>query len=235
MTAEEKRRLAAALMQGRAGQNQYTQGAKRGCFFGYPREGMAGFSDCSSAVRACIRRAAGIDIGSNTDRQLRNYKKGLVVDHTQGILPDEAKLKPGDCLYFKGNSAHFGNVGHVEMYTGKNECWGHGSGIGPTKKDLAKYCRGRAAKNRRYFCAIRWILDETEAPGTAKSVFVTARGTWRIREKPGIMHRTIAFARQGDELEYISCQKAADGGKWVQVRCGQGAGWISYRAVKRTV
>ena len=58
----------------------------------------------------------------------------------------QEKLLPGDCLYFKGNKSHFKDVGHVEMYTGPNECWGHGSGTGPTKKDLRDYCRRRAAK-----------------------------------------------------------------------------------------
>ena len=163
MTTEEKRNYAAQLMKSRAKLNSYTQGAKRGYFFGYPDKEVGntdqkGYSDCSAAVRAAIKAAAGIDIGSNTSAQITNRSKGLIVDQTDGIYPDESKLLPGDCLYFKGNSSHPLDVGHVEMYTGPNECYGHGSGTGPTKKDLKAYCKSRGSATKRYFMAIRWIL-----------------------------------------------------------------------------
>ena len=129
MTADEKRLEAVRLMKSRAGRNEYTNGGKRNQFFGVP-EGADGFSDCSSAVRACIEQASGIDIGSNTDRQIRNLLagKGKLIDAGSGgrAMPDEALLKPGDCIYFRGNTSHVKDVGHVEMYTGPNECWGHG-------------------------------------------------------------------------------------------------------------
>lgn len=242
MTAEEKRAYAAALMKGRAGRNRYTNGGKRRYFFGYPSDGEDGYSDCSSAVRACIQKAAGVDIGSNTDGQLRNYGKGIVVDSTSGAYPDESKLLPGDCLYFKGNSRHFKDVGHVEMYTGPNECWGHGSGVGPTKKDLKEYCRKRAANGRRYFAAVRWILDEDGAEAFAPSdpvkeehpgwVVVSAAGTWRIRAGASLASKTLGFAKQGERLRcYGLC------GNWAAVRTEDGRckGWIAKKAVKRAV
>lgn len=169
MTQAEKRSEAVRLMKSRAKMNTYTNGGDRKYFFGKPdnapgNTSQKGFSDCSSAVRAAIRAAAGVDIGSNTDAQVRNRAKGRVVDMTDGYYPDESRLLPGDCLYFKGNTSHVLDVGHVEMYTGKNECYGHGSGTGPNKHDLKSYCKGRSNSKKRYFMAIRWILDGDTTP-----------------------------------------------------------------------
>ena len=167
LNAEALRELAVGYMTGRKGKNSYTQGSKRTYFFGYPDNEpgntmQKGYSDCSSAVRACIKAVAGIDIGSNTSAQINNRGKGAVVDQTDGYYPDESRLQPGDCLYFKGNTSHPMDVGHVEMYTGENECYGHGSGTGPTRKNLRDYCRSRASSRKRYFMAVRWITDGTE-------------------------------------------------------------------------
>lgn len=119
-------------------------------------------------MREAIKAACGIDIGSNTSAQINNRKtKGKVVHETTGYYPDESKLKVGDCLYFKGNTSHPLDVGHVEMYTGPNECYGHGSGTGPTKKDLKVYCKSRATSKKRYFMAIRWIPDDDAETGDA--------------------------------------------------------------------
>ena len=237
MTAQEKREEAVRLMKSRAGRNEYTKGGKRGYFFGYPEDGEDGWSDCSSAVRKCIERAAGIDIGGNTDKQLRNYKRGVVVDATDGSYPDETKLLPGDCLYFKGNRNHFKDVGHVEMYAGPNECWGHGSGVGPTKKNLYDYCRRRAANGGRYFAAVRWILDdevkEVYAPADPMQeeyVYVTARGTWRIRKHGSLAAKTLGFVRQGDRLCFYGVK-----GNWAAVKTQDGKlkGWVSLKAIKK--
>ena len=167
LNAEALRELAVGYMTGRKGKNSYTQGGNRKYFFGKPdnepgNTTQKGYSDCSSAVRAAIRAAAGIDIGSNTSAQVNNRGNGAVVDQTDGYYPDESRLLPGDCLYFKGNTGHPLDVGHVEMYTGNNECYGHGSGTGPTKKNLRDYCKSRASSRKRYFMAIRWITDGTE-------------------------------------------------------------------------
>lgn len=169
MTTNEKRLEAVRLMKSRTRKNTYTNGGDRKYFFGKPDNVVGnttqkGWSDCSSAVRAAIKAAAGIDIGSNTDSQVRNRAKGVVVDATDGYYPDESKLLPGDCLYFKGNTSHALDVGHVEMYTGKNECYGHGSGTGPNRHNLRDYCKGRATAKKRYFMAIRWIVDAGGAP-----------------------------------------------------------------------
>lgn len=163
MTASEMRRLAVDYMRQRQRKNTYTQGGDRIYFFGKPdnRPGdtaQPGFSDCSSAVRAAIRAAAGIDIGYNTDNQLRNRGRGLVVQEPNGI-PDADKLLPGDCLYFGGNQAHIFGVGHVEMYAGGGKLWGHGGGAGPYQSDMESYCRRRPC-----IMVVRWILGDDDAP-----------------------------------------------------------------------
>ena len=76
---------AAQLMQSRAGLNGYTQGSKRKYFWGYPdnevgNTSQAGYSDCSSAARSAILAAAGIDIGSNTNAQIKNRAKASFVE-----------------------------------------------------------------------------------------------------------------------------------------------------------
>lgn len=163
MTANEKRALAVEYMTSRKGLNSYTQGSNRKYFFGKPdntpgNKTQKGYSDCSSAVRTAIKAAAGIDIGSNTSAQINNRAKGLIVDETSGNQPNEKNLKPGDCLYFKGNQSHPMSVGHVEMYLGNGMLAGHGSGTGPKIRSMKDYCDSRKGSSR-YFMAIRWILD----------------------------------------------------------------------------
>lgn len=165
-TASEMRTSAVNFMTSRKGMNSYTQGGDRVYFFGKPdnkpgNTTQKGYSDCSSAVRAAIKAASGIDIGSNTSAQINNRKtKGVVVDETTRYYPDESKLLPGDCLYFKGNTSHPLDVGHVEMYIGNGKCCGHGSGTGPKIRNMREYCTSRANNKKRYFMAIRWINDD---------------------------------------------------------------------------
>lgn len=165
-TPAEQRATAVSLMTSRKAMNDYTQGSKRTYFFGYPDNQVGnttqeGYSDCSSAVRAAIKAATGIDIGSNTSAQINNRnKKGIIVHQTDGYYPDESKLLPGDCIYFKGNKSHPLDVGHVEMYIGNGQCCGHGSGTGPKIRNMRDYCKDRATASRRYFMAIRWIKDD---------------------------------------------------------------------------
>lgn len=170
-TPIEARNLAVKYMTSRKALNSYTQGGKRTYFFGYPdntvgNTSQKGYSDCSSAVRAAIKAATGIDIGSNTSAQINNRnKKGIIVHQTDGYYPDESKLLPGDCIYFKGNTSHPLDVGHVEMYIGNGQCCGHGSGTGPKIRNMRDYCKDRATAKRRYFMAIRWIKDDTATDG----------------------------------------------------------------------
>ena len=168
-TLSEQRDLAVHYMTSRKKKNDYTQGAKRDYFFGYPdnkpgNTTQAGYSDCSAAARKAIKAATGIDIGSNTSAQINNRnKKGIVVHETDGYYPDEDVLLPADCLYFKGNKSHPLDVGHVEMYIGNGKICGHGSGVGPKIQNMKDYCKSRANSKRRYFMTIRWIHGDEAA------------------------------------------------------------------------
>lgn len=174
--ASEMRRLATDYMRQRNRLNTYTQSSDRVFFYGKPenRPGdttTPGYSDCSSSVRAAIKAAAGIDIGYNTDQQIRNRGRGVIVEEPNGV-PDEKKLLPGDCLYFRGNSAHIMQVGHVEMYVGNGKLRGHGGGMGPYESDLRAYCARRPC-----FMVIRWILgDESDTPDPAPQRPTLRRG-----------------------------------------------------------
>lgn len=231
-TASEKRAQAVAYMKSRKKKNTYTQGSKRTYFFGYPdnkpgNTTQKGYSDCSAAVRAAIKAVTGVDIGANTSAQINNRnKKGVVVHTTDGYYPDESKLLPGDCLYFKGNTSHPLDVGHVEMYTGKNECTGHGSGTGPTVKDLKSYCKGRATSKKRYFMAIRWIPDDASEgsnsasnPNSAK-VKITGESV-NIRTGPGTKYTIIHVAHKNETFP------AADMKGWRPIEYGGHVYWVS--------
>ena len=215
MTATELRKKVVTLYKSRLSKSKYTQGADRGCFFGKPEGTNPGYSDCSSSIRAVYKRVLGVDIGSNTDAQVRS-KRGTVVDTTTGLYPNEDNLRPGDTLYFKGNSSHTESVGHVELYIGKGQCAGHGSGMGPKDKNLRNYCRGRGT-TKRYYKAIRWIQDDNEPtvpadpvvpanPVTTNgSVLVTGGSVWiragasKETDGLGIVHKGDVLKRSGSD------------------------------------
>lgn len=228
--ASEKRALAVEYITSRERKNSYTQGSKRDYFFGYPdnRPGntsQSGYSDCSSAVRRAILAACEVDIGANTSAQINNRnKKGLVVHQTDGYLPDESALLPGDCLYFKGNKSHPLDVGHVEMYIGNGRVCGHGSGTGPRIRSMKDYCASRSSASRRYFMAIRWIQDEEDIPDEQKITIV--KGKWNVRSGPGTDYSSVGTVGGGDVLRKI------DTGSWIPVSYNGQARFISPSAVK---
>lgn len=234
-TANEQRGMAVTLMKSREKKNSYTQGSKRSYFFGHPNNQVGnttqnGYSDCSSSVRACIKAASGVDIGSNTSAQINNRNKiGLVVHTTDGYYPDESKLLPGDCLYFKGNTSHPLDVGHVEMYTGDNECYGHGGGTGPTRKKLKEYCKSRASSKKRYFMAIRWIHDGDSSEylvGSISNGITVTNGSWNVCTGPDSNYESVGTVRKGSILEKV------DIGEWMPVIYNGKLRYISSKAVK---
>ena len=174
-TVREMRELAVDYMRQRNRMNNYTQGSDRIYFFGKPDNvpgdtTQPGYSDCSSSVRAAIKAAAGIDIGYNTDQQIRNRGRGQIIEEPNGV-PDVRKLLPGDCLYFGGNSAHIMNVGHVEMYVGGGKLRGHGGGLGPYESGMESYCRRRPC-----IMVIRWIIGDDDEPDPAPQRPTLRRG-----------------------------------------------------------
>lgn len=116
-------------------------------------------------ARGAAARAAGIDIGGNTSAQVSNRAKGIMVDDNRSgkrTFPPLDQLLPGDCVYWMGTPGNTWGVGHVEMVTGDDECHGHGSGTGPTRKPSLKSYSKQRTGDRRYLCTIRWIKDDEQ-------------------------------------------------------------------------
>jgi len=214
MTTQEKRQYAADLMVSRKGKNSYTQGADRVYFFGKPdnqvgNTAQKGYSDCSSAVRTAIKAAAGIDIGSNTSAQINNRGKGQIVHQTDGYYPDVDVLLPGDCLYFKGNSSHPLDVGHVEMYIGNGKCCGHGSGTGPKVRDVREYCASRASSTRRYFMTIRWIADAEGEDGARRTLKRGMEGPDVVKLQQALLALGYSIGAYGTDGDFGGDTEAA--------------------------
>lgn len=241
MTASEKRARAVELAKSREKMNDYTQGSKRKYVFGCPDNKVGnttqqGYSDCSSFVARITKAVTGIDIGSNTSAQINNRSKiGIIVDQTDGYYPNEDNLLPSDCLYFKGNTGHPLEVGHVEMYIGNGKIIGHGSGTGPKIKDLKDYCKSRANSKKRYFMAIRWIQDDdaekTDTPSEPDvpdyMTFEIASGTWNVRSGPGTKYASVGKVKGGAKVEGVN----TDG--WIPIIYNGELRWIGPKAVKK--
>lgn len=167
MTAAEKRNTVVNFVKSREGKNQYTQDERR-------TQVSSGFSDCSSLVWAAYVKV-NMSIGDYTGAQIENgswVTKG-------GSYPDESVLLPGDLLFFSSssNSGYPYNVGHVEMYVGSGQISGHGSGIGPTRKNMITYCGQRNANGAPYIGTKRYIpKDGSDTPSGIPGNPVVAAG-----------------------------------------------------------
>lgn len=170
MSYAEQREALASKVKSREGKNQYTQGSRRD-------EVANGYSDCSSLMRWAHEEVLGIYIGDNTEGQINSSKLTTVNVPIKNGIPDESKMLVGDLLFFRGRDTGrkaSQYVGHVEMYVGNGECSGHGSGIGPTRKNMADYCKQRQesnspvpAGNRGLICVRRAVtgMDPDEQKG----------------------------------------------------------------------
>ena len=137
MNTLQKRNAIVSKIVSRKEKNFYTQSANR-------FQVSTGYGDCSSTVRWAVLEATGIDIGTNTEAQIKSKKLEVVPVVIKNGIPAEINLLPGDLLYFRGtNDQRTKGVGHVEMYIGNGQICGHGSGIGPTIKSLKSYCKTR--------------------------------------------------------------------------------------------
>lgn len=166
MTVADKRTAVVSAVKSREGRNTYTQGSKRD-------QVASGWSDCSSLTRWAYEQI-GIDIGDNTEAQMVSKQLYNVVVPIDAGVPRESYLLPGDLLYFRGRDTRrkaTQYVGHVEMYMGGGELSGHGSGIGPTRKNMVNYCKQRQASsspvpagNRGLICVRRAVALIEEDP-----------------------------------------------------------------------
>lgn len=192
MTNNEKRAALVEKIESREGKNQYSQNDEL-------REKVgSGYSDCSSLQRWVHEKVLGIDIGDNTEAQMLSKKLTTVDVGISNGIPNEDRMLPGDLLYFRGTDTSrkaTSYVGHVEMYVGNGELSGHGSGIGPTRKDLKKYCASRQnrtapspIKNRGLICVRRAVPEDAQdkSDWTEKitNLYVTELG--RLPDEAGL-------------------------------------------------
>lgn len=162
MTTNEKREFLVKNVLTREGKNKYSQKVP------YRTMIEEGYGDCSGTMMYWYKKLFDMDIGVNTEAQLKS-DIGRIIDVTvKNGIPDESMLKKGDLLYFRGgDDSRTKGVGHVEMYIGNGRIFGHGSGIGGTVKGLSDYCRKRQntastqkLKNRGLICVKRFLEDE---------------------------------------------------------------------------
>lgn len=162
MTADEKRNAVVNAALTRKQKNKYSQDMNKRNLI------ESGYGDCSATIHYWYKKILNMEIGSYTEAILKS-KLGKIVELqiTNGV-PDESKMKLGDCLLFRGknNDRHLG-VGHIEMYIGNGQCFGHGSGIGGTIKNMKDYCTKRQntksttkLKNTGLICVVRFIEDD---------------------------------------------------------------------------
>ena len=164
MTNDEKRELIVTKALTRREKNTYSQDISKRTLI------ESGYGDCSGTVWYWYYKLFGINIGANTEAQIKsNNAKNVELLITNGI-PDEKKMKKGDLLYFRGSdNSRTKGVGHVEMYIGNGQIFGHGSGIGGTVKNMQDYCKKRyntkstdKLKNKGLICVRRIIGDYIE-------------------------------------------------------------------------
>lgn len=162
MTANERRQAIVTAALTREKKNQYSQAANKRTKI------ESGYGDCSGTVWYWYNKKEKVDIGGNTEAQINSkVLKDVNVTITNGI-PNESQMRPGDLLFFRGSdNSRTKGVGHVEMYIGNGKCFGHGSGIGGTVKNLVSYCKMRQSlsstaklKNKGLICVRRYIWDD---------------------------------------------------------------------------
>jgi len=138
MNIQEKRDLLVQKALSRKEKNRYSQDVSLRTLI------ERGYGDCSGTVWYWYKKLFGINIGANTQAQINSpIGKRIELNITNGI-PDETKMRKGDLLYFRGSdNSRTEGVGHVEMYIGGGQIFGHGSGIGGTVKNMRAYCLQR--------------------------------------------------------------------------------------------
>ena len=159
MTIDEKRNYLVSQALTRKEKNQYSQDVTKRTLI------EKGWGDCSGTVWYWYNKLFGINIGANTQAQINSDKGKRVEVNIYNGIPDEGKMEKGDLLFFRGNDdSRTEGVGHVEMYIGNSQIFGHGSGIGGTVKNMAAYCKSRQSqkstaklKNKGLICVKRFL------------------------------------------------------------------------------
>ena len=201
MTAQEKRNQLVNSALTRKLKNQYSQDVNKRTLI------EKGYGDCSGTTWYWYKKLFNMNIGANTEAQI-NSKLGKRVNLTiTNGIPDESKMRKGDLMYFRGtNNARTEGVGHVEMYIGNGQCFGHGSGLGGTVKNMRDYCRMRynqkstsKLKNKGLICVIRFIPDDVREE-TPKDLTTVNDIVWELEHR-GILTNKALWLKKLDEDE----------------------------------
>lgn len=162
MTVKEQRDLLVRQVLTRERKNQYSQDVNKRTLI------EKGFGDCSGTMWYWYRKLFGLNIGANTEAQIKSGLGDEVSLTVTAGVPDESKMQKGDLLYFRGSdNSRTRGVGHVEMYIGNGQIFGHGSGVGGTVKDMKAYCTQRynqksteKLKNKGLICVKRFLRGD---------------------------------------------------------------------------
>lgn len=201
MTAQEKRNQLVNSALTRKQKNQYSQDVNKRTLI------EKGYGDCSGTTWYWYKKLFNMNIGTNTEAQINSkLGKRVALTITNGI-PDESKMRKGDLMYFRGtNNARTEGVGHVEMYIGNGQCFGHGSGLGGTVKNMRDYCRMRynqkstaKLKNKGLICVIRFIPDDVREE-TPKDLTTVNDIVWELEHR-GILTNKALWLKKLDEDE----------------------------------
>lgn len=229
MTAAEKRAKVRDYVISREGKNQYTQSSNR-------TKVDSGYSDCSSLQQRAYQKI-GMEIGSYTGAQI---VKGSWVQ-LGGQYPDESKLLPGDELFFATNynNGRPYNVGHIEMYVGNGQISGHGSGVGPTRKDMIAYCKQRNTSGKPFIGVKRYIAaDASDTTGNqtiAKTALFVGSCTGNdvnVRKGPGTSYGVIKSwpkLNKGNMVDVLEQMES-----WYRVRIqNKYEGYVSVKYIEK--
>ena len=227
MTSAEKRQKVVNKGLSRKGKNQYNQDSVKRTKVG------SGYSDCSSFTRWCYKEELSIDIGINTEAQIKSSKMDTVdVDIKKGI-PDTSKLHKGDLFYFRGNdTSRTKGVGHVEMYIGNGKLLGHGSGIGPTEKSMDSYCIQRQSTkgnntNKGLICVRRVIADDNADDKDDKTNDKKEETT----SKPSTNYSTLLTGYTGSSIVDAFKSKKLDSSFATRKKYSEAVGMKNYKGL----
>ena len=208
MTLQKKRNLLIKKALSREKKNQYSQDVNKRTMI------ESGYGDCSGTVWYWYYKLFGIHIGANTQAQINSTSgKDVNLKIISGI-PDESKMEKGDLLYFRGaDNKRTKGVGHVEMYIGNGQIFGHGSGIGGTIKDMRSYCQSRfnqkstsLLKNKGLICVRRFLFEEESKIKELTSVNDIV---WEFCERGIILDKALWLKKlQEDKNSYWLARKA---------------------------
>ena len=229
MNASDKRKTVVNRVKSREGKNSYTQSSKRD-------QVEDGYSDCSS-LQHWAYLGAGMEIGTYTGAQIQ---KGSWV--TQGgAYPDESRLLPGDELFFSAgyDNGRPHNVGHIEIYAGNGQISGHGSGIGPTRKNMIEYCKQRNASGKPYIGVKRYIENnvstgnnDTDKPVKTMFTGECTGDDVNVRTGPGTSYGLAGWPKlnKGNLVDVLEKM-----GSWYMVNIQGNKGYVFAQYIKEYV